>query len=187
MTTGPTFGVPRYVVEAIQIDHGLMPGDIFYNYMSHASGPAPAESFNMNSVASLVAPSIYEVSLGTEWLLNRFAIGIFSTKPNSEKFGGIAELTNGCLLQVVDENDEVLVDFTAGVPITKNSDFNYMTGIDTVLDIGTGIDFVRVRFTVAEAGQDMLIGKDQRVRMVIQDDLTGIVDMRCMCQGIRLI
>ena len=187
MTTGPTFGVPRYVVEAIQIDHGLMPGDIFYNYMRHTSGPAPAESFNMNSVASLVAPSIYEVSLGTEWLLNRFAIGIFANMPTSAKFGGIAELTNGCLLQVVDEDDAVLVDFTAGEPIKKNADFNYLTGIDTVIDISQGVDFVRVRFTVAEAGQDMLIGKDQKVRFVVRDDLTGIIDMRCMCQGIRLI
>ncbi len=191
MADGPTFGLPRTKSVAIQIDRGLMPGDVFYKYMRHATGPAPAgEVVNLQSIASefdsIPGPAIYTVELGTEWMLNRMNIGIFDNMPTSAKFGGLAELANGCLIQVVDANDNVLVDFTDGEPIKKNADFNYITGIDTVLDVAPGVDFVRVRFTIAAAGNDMIIGATQKVRFVIQDDLSGLVDMRCMCQGIRL-
>ncbi len=178
------YGSPRTRSSVDVIDVGRKPGKLVYEYVRHVSGPAGDDDFNMNGIASLGDPGIFEIDYGVDWLLSRINIGIFDANPTSAKFGGITELNNGVLIQCVDADGDVLQDFTGGRPITKNADFNYLTGVDTIIETAAGIDFVRIRFTIFHAGDDMLLIPGHRLRFNIQDDLTGIVEFRAMGQGI---
>ncbi len=178
------YGSPRNRSSVDVIDIGRKPGKLVYEYIRHVSGPAGADDENINGVASLGDPGIYEIDLGIDWLLSRINMGIFDANPTSAKFGGIGELTNGVLIQCVDADGGVLQDFTGGRPITKNADFNYLTGVDTITETGAGLDFVRIRFTIFHAGDDMLLIPGHKLRFTIQDDLSNLTEFRAMGQGI---
>ena len=168
------YGSPRNRDSVDVIDMGRKPGKLVYEYLQHVSGPAGGDDANMNAIGTLGNPGIFEIDFEVDWLLSRISMGIFDGNPTSAKFGGIAELANGVLLQ----------DFTGGRPITKNADFNYLTGVDTIIETGAGLDFVRIRFTIFHAGDDMLLIPGHKLRFTIQDDLSAITEFRAMGQGI---
>ena len=178
------YGSPRTRSTVNMADVGHDPGKLVYEYLQHVSGPAGGDNQNMNAVGSLGDPGIFEIDFNVHWLINRISIGIFDTAPTSSKFGGIAELANGVLIEAVDGDGIVLQDFTGGRPVTKNADFNYLTGVDAIIDTGMGIDFVRIRFSISRVGDDMLLIPGHKLRITVQDDLSDITEFRAMGQGI---
>ncbi len=178
------YGEQRVRAATTKIDGGHDPNKFVYEYVEHVSGPSGGDGTNMNGNASLGDPSIYELDVGIHWLLARINMGIFDAGPTFAKFGGIAALTNGVQILIVDNDGVVLQDFTGGRPITKNADFNYLAGIDSVIDTSAGQDLVRIRFTILRAGDNMLLLPGHKIRFVIQDDLSGIDEFRAMGQGL---
>jgi len=178
------YGSPRNRSSVDVIDMGRKPGQLVYEYLQHVSGPTGSDDANMNVVGSVGDPGIFEIDFKVDWLLSRINMGVFDGNPTSAKFGGIAELANGVLIQAVDANGDVLQDFTGGRPLTQKADFNYLTGVDTIIETGAGLDFVRIRFTIFHAGDDMLLIPGHKLRFTIQDDLSAITEFRAMGQGI---
>jgi hypothetical protein len=183
---GPTFGVPQTLARTTIAPQGSNPGDMIYAYLTEVSGASGGDTENMNPAAALGTPSIYEVDVGIHWLLNRITLGLLGSNPTSVKFGNIGALTNGVKIEIVDANGATLQDFTGGRPPKRNADFNYLTGVDTVIELTVGLDFVRVRFTIARAGSDMLVVPGNKLRFTIQDDLSAIDEFRAMGQGFIL-
>ncbi len=118
------YGSPRTRSTVNMADGGHDPGKFVYEYVEFFSGPSGGDGYNMNGIASPGVKSIYELDCGYHWLLARINMGIFDAGPTFAKFGGIAALTNGVQILIVDNDGAVLQDFTGGAPIKKNADFN---------------------------------------------------------------
>lgn len=178
------YGDPRTRSVVSIADSGHKPQKLVYEYLRHVSGPAGTDDANMNAIGSLGDPGIFEIDFGVHWLLNRINLGIFDAGPKSAEFGGLSELTNGVLIEVVDADGVVLQDFTGNRPVTKNADFHYLAGVDSIIETGPGLDFVTIGFTISHAGDDMLLIPGHKLRFTIQDDLLGLTEFRAMGQGI---
>ena len=165
-------------------------GKGLYAYTTHKSGPeVVGDNANMATVgATIAAPSIFEYTVppSTEMRIARLNYAIIDTGLQLVRFGGIAALTNGCLLDIVNADGLSLLDLTAGRPFTSNADFLYSAGIDMEIDTGGGgaLDVVKVRFSLFKAGRNIILKAGHSVRWTIRDDLTGIDQFRCQVQGL---
>lgn len=168
-------------------------GKMLFAYTTHKSGPAVGgDAENMATAgATPGTPSIFEytVPANTQMRVARLNFAIIDQALQLVRFGGLAALANGCLLDVVDTNGLPLLDMTGGRPFTTNADFLYGAGIDMEIDEGGGgaLDVVKVRFSMFKAGRNVIVRAGESVRWTIRDDLTGIDQFRCQVQGTMTI
>ncbi len=170
------------------------PQMFIYKHLRWESGPL-AESgreYDLNTDSSLSEATIfeYEVPEGQTvdlTRLNFIITGWGAIHPNN--FAGIeGGLTNGSLLQIVDIDSNVLLDFNDGVPIKTNDQFAKLSGVDSVaIDVGNGDDWFPIRFTVRKAGKKMRLTEGQRVRWTNLDDLKSIKRFQIMAQGVLFV
>ncbi len=164
-------------------------GKMLYAYVTHKSGPAVGgDAENMATAGATVGvPSIFEYTVppNTEMRIARLNFAIIDQSLQLTRFGGLAALTNGCMLDVVDTNGLSLLDMTGARPFTANADFLYAAGMDMEIDTGGGgaLDVVKVRFSLFKAGRNVIVKAGESVRWTIQDSLAGIDQFRCQVQG----
>lgn len=169
------------------------PQNFIYKHLRWKSGPqsASGNDWDLNT-DSLVEPSVFEyvvpegqtVDLAR---LNFIFTGWGAIHPNN--FAGIeGGLQLGCLLQIVDSDGIVLLDFNDGVPIATNDHFAKLAGVDSVaLDVGNGDDWFPVRFTIQKAGKKMRLTEGQQVRWSNRDNLKSITRFQIMVQGVIFV
>lgn len=103
--------------------------------------------------------------------------------------GGLpTALTNGILIKALDANGVgVLIDFLEGEAIRANEDFANLAGIDATVvwqpGASAGDNFFPIRWTLAKAGANLQLHTGQRIRITIQDNLTGLSHFTAMVQG----
>ncbi len=108
---------------------------------------------------------------------------ILDAGPTANTFGGIAGgITNGLLIELVDNADVVQFDFFDGETVKKNHQFGLLAGVDWVVLAGPG-DAFTVRWTLAKAGKELRLPPGFKLRVTVQDDLTPIDSMTVMLQG----
>ena len=115
-------------------------------------------------------------------VLSRVLILIVDTGVRIDKFGGLSALENGLVVQVADKSS-VLIDFTNGRPITKNSDWVKLAGVDVNIQIGVGADMCAIRWTLGKAGAAMELISGQKFVIKVRDDLSSLVMFHVMVQG----
>ena len=104
-----------------------------------------------------------------------------------DRFGGLAVLTNGLKMEMIDTDNSVLVDFTNGSTIKRVVDFGLFAGIDVdpADEVGgAGDDVFNIRWTFAKGGARIRVSKGMRFRITVQDDLTGLTLFHAQIQGI---
>ena len=100
------------------------------------------------------------------------------------KFGGLAELSTGCLIKALDtDGATVIKDFYDGETIKTHQEFNLLAGVDTGTTAATGDDVAPTRWTIANAGAKLLLLANQRIRFTVQDDLSALTKFYAMLQG----
>ena len=77
-------------------------------------------------------------------------------------------------------------DFLDGETIKTNADFTFLAGVDNKVDAGVANAARYVRWTIAKAGQALLLRGGEGIGMVVQDDLSGMVDFKILVQGVLL-
>jgi hypothetical protein len=102
------------------------------------------------------------------------------------QFAGLgAALANGLLLQILDDEDVVQQHFSTDVhPLRTNEDFSGLTGVDNIIRLAAGDDAIPVRFSIFKSGNMMTMLPNWRVRVVVQDNLSGITHMDGLVQGV---
>lgn len=119
---------------------------------------------------------------GKRLSIYRCNVLIRDANPTISKFGGLAALTNGVLIRVVDRSGTVISDFLNGASIQKNCDFVLLAGIDVLKTSGT--DLVDIRWTLsAGLGGPLILKDEESLEIVVQDNLTGLDEFRVMAQG----
>ena len=100
-------------------------------------------------------------------------------------YGSITgNLTNGISLKVFDTNGTTeLLDLTAGLPVKSNAGWARTCYDAQLLEWGAGNEMLLARWTFSKAGDSINLLPGQRLAVVMNDDLTGLVDHNFMIQG----
>jgi hypothetical protein len=140
---------------------------------------------DMSVNGSITAVSYkYTVPAGKTFLLHRMNLVIIDGGAEAAGFGGLAALTNGVLLRVLDKDGAVKKVLNDGLPLKRHSHFGLLAGIDVSIDAqGSGDDTVLIRFTLEKAVAPLRLTKGESIEVLIQDDLLAITEFYCMAQG----
>ncbi len=102
-------------------------------------------------------------------------------------FGGLVALTNGCLLQILQPDDTVDIDFTADLPYKRHAGIGLFAGAEHVLDtVGAGDDSLTLHQIMDATGAGISVPQNCTIRFVVRDDLTGLTEFFALVQGLLL-
>ena len=162
-------------------------GKIFSQYL-RLSGSA-SETNNANGNYSVNTGSFYlQPPPGEIWRVHRMMVNILNTGAATaiNQYAGIAELTNGIQVRVINGGT---IDLTNSDPIKKLTDWAaYCYDIDLKNKVNNGNTcYVGVRWTFANSGQQIrLIGDEgDRIEVTCRDDLTDLDEHRFLIQGYK--
>lgn len=167
--------------------YGIPAENFILRFLRHKSGPIGANPFDMVVVAGDGTginpdPSVFGYT-ATGWPVDIYEVRvhIFDATPTLEKFGGLAELTNGCKFEIVDSvTGAVQLDLTGNHTITKNADLTHLSGVNFDLWTGVGLDLVTATIT---APFGLRLPRGYRVQWTNQDDLTGLTEFHISFTG----
>ena len=104
----------------------------------------------------------------------------------AEKYGALAELTNGIEVGIFSDSDDSLVtDYLDGVPIKSNAGWGRACYDVDVKTWGAGDSFLLMRWTLSKSGTRLILRDSDNYSFGIKvnDDLTGLVEHYFTCQG----
>ena len=124
---------------------------------------------------------------GEVWRIARMLVFIEDTKINADDYGAIAGgISPGMELYVADDNG-VINHLTDGGEINTNAEWAEYCYDADAKSWGVGNEFLVVRWTFTKAGVPLRLIGDKRERLAIlaQDDLTGLIAHEYIVQGYR--
>ncbi|KKN41079.1 hypothetical protein LCGC14_0726880 [marine sediment metagenome] len=147
-----------------------------------------AGSRDMNVDGTTPVTFEYGPPAGLVAAIERCLIHLFDSTIDPSDFGGIRPaLTNGLLVQLIEPDDSVGLDFLDGETINNNGEFSLLAGVDVVFESGVGDDQIYVRWTLAlDHGAPLLLRTGDRFRVTVRDDIQAISSFRWALKG-RLI
>lgn len=157
----------------------FLPEEFVFKYLRNSGFP----EMNVNG---LTAPKIFEyiVPAGKNVWLHRLNAEGHNASITRDNFLGIAALANGLDFQIVDDQDNLLIDFNDGEKIKITTEFSALCGVDTQIDTrGGGEDGIAIRWTFDRAGEPIFMKEGYKFRVIVNDDLSGISQLRMMLQG----
>lgn len=146
---------------------------------------------NMASAsASQASPLIYSVAppAGVKWHLTRFSLHIMDgTAMDDATFGGIAALTNGCVLRIIDGYTKNILTLRTNHDIFLHGDETSYSakapsgkyGLFSIKRLGGQENTGVVALLDGTAGD--------RIEFLIQDDLTNLDEMHVIAMGHKVI
>ena len=148
-----------------------------YHWLRETGGSRDA------SVNGAITPVVFEwESIEDHAYINRMIVSIVDAGTfDATLYGNRIELPNGILVEVIENG--IVTDLTEGEPITSNSEWSAMCYDFHYIDIGTGDNVAVIRWTFARAGHPLELNKGDKLRVTIQDDLTGLTAHYFQLQG----
>lgn len=143
--------------------------------------PAPADLTAMNVDGSVV-PKFFDIIAEDDLYINAGTLLVINPNQGPLTFGGLAPLTNGCLIQVLDQNLDLALDLVDTINIKKNADWAFITGTDHKPVQGNSNEEFTANLILSAAGF-LYLPEGYRFRIVVRDDLTTITEMRIVIKG----
>ncbi len=123
---------------------------------------------------------------GTVYRIARMIVNIEDGPTmRAEHYGALGTaLAVGVVLRVSDDSG-VIMDITDDIPVTTNAQWAAMCFDIDLKEWGAGDELLAVRWTFTKAGQFIRLDGDnnERLEIVLNDDLTGLVAHRFFIQG----
>lgn len=141
---------------------------------------------NIGVANGSVTPVVYKHTVEDEQvdLIERFTITLVDNVQVPTKFGGLSELTNGVLVQALDQDGVTVIrDYCAGRPIKINAHFGNLAGVDNPITAASGDDALQVRWTISAAGGSLMLLSGESFRVIVRDNFAGITEFVWMVQG----
>ncbi len=179
-------GNPSIIKNAIEFqqrERAIPPDFIFNKYLELAGSGT-----NEMAVDGTI-PKIFfvEIPAGKVLFLENIALSIIDGKIQPDRFGDILALTNGVLLEILDENQGVVFTGFGGLPAKKTMDLAAGPNLTHLSDIsGVGTEGIVASFGTQQLGRGVEIGPGDRIQITVQDILTGLDSMMCSVSGIIL-
>lgn len=164
--------------------HLKPPTKIYNNFLKNSAG-----SIDMAVDGSASAtPFFISCPANTEIEIHRCLLGILDTKGmQAEEYGDTgSSLSAGLSLKVM-SGSTVLADLTGGIPIKTNAGWSQVC-YDVTLGAFTNTTnaVLQARWTFSKGGQPIRLTAGQRLEMVVDDDLSGMLRQTIMVQGYEL-
>lgn len=144
---------------------------------------------NANGDYSVTAEEFFFKNVTSEdgIVLNSMIVSIVDDSGfREERYGALgAALSNGIRIQVKDENDTIVNEFTSNEIIKTNGDwakFCYDVDLKTW---GGGNSILVARYTFGEAGTPLFLPFNYTFSIVLNDDFTGIIEHFFHIKGYR--
>ena len=145
-----------------------------------------AGSNDMN-VNGSITPVVFEyvIPVGKDAWIERINMSAHNANITPDTFLGLAALANGLEIKAYDDQDNLLLDFCDGEPITDVTDLANLAGIDVLIDSqGAAQDGFAVRWTLSKAGESLFMRSGSKIRVTVNDDLSTVPHFKMMLQGI---
>lgn len=126
-----------------------------------------------------------EPPAGEIWRVARMIVHIEdATAMWAARYGGEAALGTGVVVRVQDDSGTI-IDLTDAIPVKTNAQWAAMCFDVDVKAWGTGTELLAVRWTFTKAGQFIRLDGDsnERLEIVLNDDLRGLISHRFFIQG----
>ena len=104
---------------------------------------------------------------------------------DADNYGSTANaLANGLSL-IIERDGVTLSDLTDYHKITKNSDWSHFSYDVSLDDFGTGVNFLKSRWTFTRFGQPILLrdSRKDKLKMILRDDFTFLTEHHFVVQG----
>ncbi len=142
-----------------------------------------------NAVGNYASPTQFWAEHTAEWVVWRMLVHIEDTVgAASADYGNITNgLTNGIKLQVLESDASTVVTNlipTQG-PVKTNADWGGICFDVEYENVGSGNDFINVRWTFNNAGTPLRLKAGQRIAVTFNDDLSGLIGHRFLVQGFK--
>jgi len=141
-------------------------------------------SVNMNgNYSGDTTKFIYAAPTNEAVSIYRILVGIKDVNIiNTGTYGAISELPNGIKVYVEDKNGNPIVDLTS-FTIKNNGDWGMLCYDVAYANLGSGSDYVNVRWTLANTGEELVLNDGQRIAVWLRDDFTGLEVHQFEIQG----
>lgn len=178
MVSKRTFSLIDYVNHKFQ----FIPSNFVFKFLKNATSP------EMNIDGSVTPVNFdYVVPAGKVLWVERVNFVVINESMVADSFFGIADLANGLSIKVLSASDDVLIDFYDGLTIKTMVDFCNLAGADAgnfVNENAIAHDTANVRWTIAKAGEPMMLTAGEKFRITVSDDISDIERFRAMVQGV---
>jgi len=135
-------------------------------------------------------PTDFYIQADVPLAINRMLISIEDEKGMSpEEYGDLGSpLAKGIFVRVTDAEDNVLCDLTDADPIKSNAHWGrHCYDVDVKNWGNTPTDELLVaRWTFAHSGNPVWLSPGEKLKVVMRDDLTGLVNHYFQVQGYRV-
>jgi hypothetical protein len=137
-------------------------------------------------------------SAAEQFYLQRLIVYIedaLSGQLDPDEYGAVATLTNGILVQVRDSSETVITDYTDGIPIKSNGQWQRVCFEVTSLSGASNAslaarwqfnEFVPKGYEY-EGETPLVLTGGEKLVVTVNDDLTGLISHTFMAQGIELL
>lgn len=157
------------------------PEELIYAFLRE-----PGDSIEMDVDGGTPVVFTYEAPAGKKAIIQRVIFNILDAAIQPTKFGGLAALGTGCLVEVHDTDDSVLLDFLDGTTIKQNSDFAILASIDAPIVGAGGSNQLPIRWTIGKSGKALKLLAGQKLAFTVQDNLVAMSSFRTVVQGYLL-
>ena len=165
--------------------HAIPPSGFSFNFFRDY-----ANSNSRDMAIDGSTPAHFDVRVdGTVSYIHRVCMSIVDGGILPITFGGISALSNGLQIRVVTFADnETVYDFLDGETIKTNTDFGFLSGVDSTVEpvAQPNDDHVPVRCTIymATGGKPLELVTGQALRITVQDNLAAITSFGAFAQGL---
>ena len=105
---------------------------------------------------------------------------------NTDEYGQLTKLTNGCVLRIED-TDDVVLDTLTDDAIKQNIDWGSYCYDVTYQDFGgnQAEKFLLVRWTFSKAGKPLVLNAGEKLVFLIQDNIAALTSHKVLTQGVE--
>lgn len=160
-------------------DTPFLPSDFTFQFLADTT-----VSGSIDMVVAATTTFAYQSPANTTTHITRCCFSMQDIGITGNKFGGLAVLTNGLKIRVVDQTGTVLLDFLDGQTAKSNQDLAALSGGDIGTE-GAGANTALWRWTIRNAGGCLRLNPLEKFEVMVQDDLTGIDEFQWMVHGIQ--
>ncbi len=159
-------------------DRTRVPADIVFSHLTTAG----TESMATDGSSSVVTFS-YTVPAGRTASLSHLNIHIADGSVDPHQFGGLAEITNGCLVRVIGSDGTTILQGFDDEAINTNGDFGELCGANIIIATGMGDDTINARWNFIEGGS-MVLQAGESFATEVRDDLGALTEFECLVVGV---
>lgn len=150
-----------------------------------------ADGTNENAAidGSITPVQFFAGPLKDKWSIHRMILIIEDNAViTADNYGGLAELTSGITVKVVEGNavtGQVIVDLLDGSPIKNHVGWAAHTFDMKDQTFGSGNNFVAVRWTFSHGGRPLVLDsfRNEKLVVTINDNLSTLVSHQFQIQG----